>query len=88
MQAKAVLISYGLWMSRKVDGIFYLTEQYCTSPNRNNTHIAMLSTNGIDGVSMYKYVTEMGYNSVLEENIVVITSDGGGNLRFCRESLE
>ena len=54
-QAKAIVISYNLWMSRKTEEIFLLTAHYCTGTNINNTHIGMPSTTATDGVSLYKY---------------------------------
>ena len=33
-EVKAVVISYNLWMSRKAEEIFSLTEHYCTSRDR------------------------------------------------------
>ena len=65
-----------------------MTAHYCTVPERNNTHIGMPSSTPTDGVSLSFSVMEVVYNFVLEANIVGITSDGGGNIRFCRETLE
>ena len=48
----------------------------------------MPSTTATDGVSLSLSVMEVVENFVLEETIVGITSDGGGNLRVCREALE
>ena len=53
-----------------------------------NTHIGMLSTATTDGVSLPLSVIEVVENFGLEAKIVGITSDGGGNLRVCREALE
>ena len=85
---KAVVISYNILMSRKTEEILLLTEHYCTGPDIKNTHIGMLSTTDTDGVSLSLYVMEMVGNFGLEANIVGITSDGGGNLRVCRDALE
>ena len=88
MKAKVKLISYDLWMSRKMEEIFYLTVHYCTGPDKNNTHIGMPSTTATDGVSLSKSIAEVVDNFGLEENIVGITSNGGGNFQVCREALE
>ena len=48
----------------------------------------MPSTTVTDGVSLSLSVMELVENFGLEAKIVGITSDGGGNLRVCRESLE
>ena len=41
-----------------------------------------------DGVYLSLSFMEVVENFVLEENIVGVTSDGGGNLWFCKEALE
>ena len=87
-EVKAVVISYDLWMSRKTEEIFSLTAYYCIGQERKNTHIGMPSTTATDGVSLYLSVMEVVENFGLEANIVGITSDGGGNIRVCREALE
>ena len=51
-KVKAVVIIYDLWMSRNTEEIFLLTAQYCTCPERKNTHIGMPSTTAPDGVSL------------------------------------
>ena len=48
----------------------------------------MPSTTDTDGVCLSLSVMEVVHNFVLEEKIVGITSDGGGNLRVFREALE
>ena len=48
----------------------------------------MPSNTVTDGVSLSLSVMEVVENFVLEGNIVGITSDGGGNIPVCRESLE
>ena len=48
----------------------------------------MLSITDTDGISLSLYVMEMVGNFGLEANIVGITSDGGVNLRVCRDALE
>ena len=85
---KAVVISYKLWMSCKMENISSLTSHYCTGRERKNNHIGMPSTTATDGVSLSLSVMEVVENFGLEENIVGITSDGGGNIWFCREALE
>ena len=45
-------------------------------------------TTATDGVSLSFSVMEVVDNFGLEENIVGITSNGGGNLQVCREELE
>ena len=87
-KSKAVVISYELLMSRKTEEIFSLTTHYCTGPEINNTHFGMPSTTATDGVSLYLSVIEVVVNFGLEAKIVRITSNGGGNLRVCREALE
>ena len=87
-QSKAVVNSYNLCMSRKTEEIFSLAAHYYTIPDRNNTHIGVPSTTTTDGVSLSKYVEEVVENFGLKANIVGITSDGGGNIRVCREALE
>ena len=74
-EVKAVVIRYDLWISRKTEGKFSLTAHECTGQERN-------------GVSMSLSVMEVVENFGLEENIVGITSDGGGNIWVCREALE
>ena len=64
-----------------------LIAHYCTVPDRNNTHIWIPSTTSTDGVSLSLSVMEVVDNFGLEENIVGITSDGGGNIWVCREAL-
>ena len=68
--------------------IFSLAEHYFTVPERNNTHIWMPSTTATDGVSLYLSVMEVVENFCLEENILGVTSGGGGNLQVCREALD
>ena len=58
-KGKAILISYDLWMSRKMEKSFSLTVHYCTGPDKNNTHIRILSTTANDGVSLSKSVMEV-----------------------------
>ena len=48
----------------------------------------MPSTTATDGVSLSLSVMEVVENFGLEAKIVGITSDGGGNLRVCREAME
>ena len=87
-EVKAVVISYELWMSRKTEEIFSLTAHYCIGQERKNNHIGMPSTTATDGVSLSLSVIEAVENFGSEEKILGITSDGGGNLRVCRETLE
>ena len=61
---------------------------YCTGQERENNHIGMPYTTATDGVSLSLSVMELVDNFGLGEKIVGITSDGCGNLRICRESLE
>ena len=88
VKVKAVVISYNLWTSRKTEEIFPLMLHYCTGPERSNTHIGMLSITATDGISLYLSYMEVVENFGLEANIVLITSDGGGNIWVCREALE
>ena len=53
-----------------------------------NNNIGMPSISTTDGVSLYFSVMEVVENVGLEAKIVGIKSDGGGNIRFCRETLE
>ena len=87
-KVKAAVISYNPWTSQKTEEILLLTEYYCTGPNIKNTHIGIPSTTSTNGVSLYFSVMEVVENFCLEANIVGITSDGGGNIRVCREALE
>ena len=48
----------------------------------------MPSTTATDGISLSLSVMELVENFGLEAKIVGITSDGGGNIRVCREALE
>ena len=61
---------------------------YCTGPDRNNTHIGMLSTTATDGVSLSKSAMEVVDKFGLEKKVVGITSDDGGNLWVYRKALE
>ena len=61
---------------------------YCTSTDINTTHIGMPYTTGADDFFLSKSVADVVDNFGLEADILGITSDGGGNLRFCREALE
>ena len=47
-------------------------------------HTGMPSTTATDGVSVSLSFMEVVENFGLEENIVGIMSDSGGNLRVCR----
>ena len=85
---KVVVIRYEIWMSLKTEENFSLTEKYYTGWERKNTHIGMSSTTATDGVSLSLSVMEMVENFGLETKIVGIMSDGGGNIRVCREALE
>ena len=87
-KVKAVVISYDLWMSHKTEEVLSLKEHYCTGPKRKNNHIGMPSNTATDGVYLYSSVMEVVENFGLEAKIVGITSDGGGNIRVCREALE
>ena len=51
-------------------------------------HTGMPSTTATDGFSLSSSVMELVENFGLEANIVGIKSDGGGNIRVCREALE
>ena len=75
-------------MSHKTEEILFLIVHYCTCSDINNTHIGMTSTTATDGVLLSKYVMEVVENFGLEENIVGVTSDGGGNFWVRREALE
>ena len=48
----------------------------------------MPSTTATDDVSLSLSIMEVVENFGSEEKIVGIMSDGGGNLRVCREALE
>ena len=48
----------------------------------------MPSTTATDGIYLSLYVMDVVENFGLETMIVGITSDGGGNIWFCREALE
>ena len=48
----------------------------------------MTCTTATGGVSLSLSVMEVVENFGLEENIVGVASDGGGNILVCRESLE
>ena len=61
---------------------------YCTSPNRNTTHIGMPSITGTDDVYLSKYVAEVVGKFGSEAKIVRIMSDGGGNLLVFRVALD
>ena len=61
---------------------------YCTGTDRNKTRIGMPSTTATDGLSLSNSVMDVVEILGLEANIVGITSDGGGNIRLCREALE
>ena len=87
-KVKAVIISYDLWTSRKTEEIFSLTSHYCTGTEIKNTHIGMPSATATEGFSLSLSVMEVVDNFGSEANIAGITSDGGGNLQVCRESLE
>ena len=87
-EVKALVISYDLWMSLKTEEIFSCMAHYCTSRERKNNHIGMLSTTATDGVSLYFSVMKVVDNFSVEAKIVGITSDCGGNLWVCREALE
>ena len=71
-----------------MEEIFLLMAHYCTSPEINITRIGMPSNTATDGVCLSLSVMEVVENFGLETNIVGITSDGGVNLRFCREAME
>ena len=85
---KAIVISYELWMSYKKEEICSLMANYFTVPDRNNSHIVMPYITDTDDVSLSKYVMEVVDNFGLEENIVGIISDDGGNIQVCREVME
>ena len=87
-KGKDVVISYNLWISRKMEKHFPLVEHYCTGPQRNNTHVGMPSTTDTYGVSLYFYIMVVVENFRLEANIVRIISDGGGNLRVFMQALD
>ena len=65
-----------------------MTAHYCIGQEIKNTHIGIPSTTATDVVSLSLSVMEVVDNFGLEANIVGITSDGGGNLRVCMDSLE
>ena len=87
-KSKAVVISYNLLMSRKTEEIFSLTAHYFKVPYINNTLFGMSSDTATGGVYLYFSIMEVVENFGLEVKIVGITSDGGGDLRFCREALD
>ena len=53
-----------------------------------NTQIGIPSTTANDGFYLYLSVMEVAENFSSEVKIVGIKSDGGENLRVCREALE
>ena len=84
-EVKAVVISYDLWMGRKTEEIFSLTAHYFKVPYINNTLFGMSSDTATGGVYLYFSIMEVVENFGLEANILGITSDGGDNIRVCRE---
>ena len=87
-EVKAVVISYGLWMSYNTEENFSLTEHYCTCRERKKTQIGMPFTTATDGVYLSLSVMKVVENFGLEAKIMGIKSDGGGNIWVCREAME
>ena len=75
-------------MSCKTEEIFSLTAHYCIGQEIKNTYIGVPSITATDVVYLSLSVMEVVENFGLVTKIVAITSDGGGNLRVCREALE
>ena len=48
----AVVLTYGLWMSRKNEEIFSMTAHHCEELDRGFFHIFMPATTGTDGKSL------------------------------------
>ena len=61
-KVKAVVISYDLCMSCKVEKSFSLTTHYFTGPERKNTHIRMTSSTATDYVSLFLSIMEVMEN--------------------------
>ena len=65
-----------------------MTGQYCTGPDRNTTHIGILSTAGTDDVFLSNSSVEVVENFGSEAKIVGITSDNGREFRVCTDALK
>jgi hypothetical protein len=84
----AVSPSYDLWMTRRAEEIFSLDGHYITGAAKTHTHLGMpCSKGGTDGQSLSVAVKSCIDKFHLRKKVISYTSDGGGNLKTCKDYL-
>ena len=84
----AVSLSYDLWMTRRAEEIFSLDGHYITGAAKTHTHLGMpWAKGGTDGQSLSVAVKSCIDKFHLRSKVISYTSDGGGNLKTCKDYL-
>jgi len=85
----ASCLSYDLWMTRKNEEIFSLVSHHTTMDVKCHLHLGMpWSKSGTDGQSLSVAVESCINKYSLEKKVIGYCSDGGGNLKTCKEELD
>lgn len=90
LHTKCVSLAYDLWMTRKTEEMFSIQAYYKMGNNVYSIiYIGMPHSNsGTSGVQLAVEVWGTLNTFNISKKAVIITSDGGGNLRTCKNSLE
>ena len=84
----AVSLSYDLWMTRRAEEILSLDGHYITGAAKTHTHLGMpWAKGGTDGQSLSVAVKSCIDKFHLRSKVISYTSDGGGNLKTCKDYL-
>ena len=85
----AVAISFDLWMTRKSEEIFSLDGHFIIGAIKSHAHLGMpWSKGGTDGQSLSIAVKSCVDKFGLQNKVLCYTSDGGGNLKTCKDNLD
>lgn len=85
----ASCLSYDLWMTRKNEEIFSLVSHHTLSSLKRHVHLGMpWSKSGTDGQSLSIAVGSCISNYGLNKKVIGYCSDGGRNLKTCKDELD
>ena len=87
--AVSVSIQYDLWMTRKTEEIFSLNGTVMKDWNLKVIHLGMpWCVEGTDGQQLSSSVRDCLKVFNIQDKIVSYTSDGGSNLKACKNALD
>jgi hypothetical protein len=83
-----VSLSYNLWMTHRAEEMFSFDGHYITGVVKTHTHLGMpWSKGGKDGQG-HSIVVKLCIDTFhLRSKVISYTSDGGGNLKTCKDYL-